>query len=211
MTWLNEQAQKSEHVWKISPVGCKTAFLAARRCDQYAVVFCLLPGELPGVQKPQISMLLWTFSCGYLTHFEAFITFLVCLHQALSPCWVAPVRLFQAAETRPHSAQRSPHEHSPCGLAASEFWKPGWGKKKKKKVKGNSVAESSQHCNNFQTRFGSLRYHKIKVALLSTESTPYRYPPDQVWFQSVLFPLGSVFLLFPPFWQHVALSHSSGM
>lgn len=58
MTWLNEQAQKSEHVWKISPVGCKTAFLAARRCDQYAIFFCSLPGELPGVQKPQIIMLL---------------------------------------------------------------------------------------------------------------------------------------------------------
>lgn len=84
MTWLTKQAQKLEHVWEISPVVCKAAFLAAKRRGQYGIVFCSLWWELPVVQKPEIVMLLWTFSCHRLAYFEAFITLLVHLSQASS-------------------------------------------------------------------------------------------------------------------------------
>lgn len=84
MTWLTKQAQKSEHVWEISPMVCKATFLAAKCCGQYGIVFCSLRRELPVVQKLQLVMLLWTFPCCRLAYFEALITLLVHLSQASS-------------------------------------------------------------------------------------------------------------------------------
>lgn len=44
MTWLTEQAQKSENVWKISPVGCKQGAVAnmllfSAHCQGSSLVF----------------------------------------------------------------------------------------------------------------------------------------------------------------------------
>lgn len=209
MTWLTEQEQKSENVWKISPVGCKTVFLAARCCGQYAIVFCSLPGELPGVQKPQIIMFLWTFSCGCLTRFESFINSLVCLHQAPSPCqWAVSAAWKSFTGARPHSTQHSPREHSPCGLAASEFWKPGW--KKKIRLKGTQWQSHPNTVPTFRLDLASWGIIKWKWPYFPLRA-PHTDTPNQVWFQNVVFPFRSVFLPFPPFWHHMTLSHSSGM
>lgn len=82
MTWLTKQALKLWCVSEISPVLCEAAFLEAKHCSQYGVVFCSLQWELPVVQKPQIVMLPWIFSCHRLAYFEAFITLLVHLSQS---------------------------------------------------------------------------------------------------------------------------------
>lgn len=148
MTWLTKPAQKLEHVWKISPVVCKAALLAAKRRGQYGIVLCSLWRELPVVQKPQIVMLLWTFSCHRLAYFEAFITLLVHLCQAssssqgdiLSICEHLSGVLGEIPTQRNEASTRS-------GAAASPL--VGFGSVAgKKEKKGTSVAESSQHCNN---------------------------------------------------------------
>ena len=172
MTWLAKQAQKSEHVWEISPEACKAAFLAAKHHGQYGIVFCSLRQELPVVQKPQIVMLLWTFSCRRLAYFEAFVTLLVHLIQASSSSQRAILPIYGASPW-------SPRDSPPCAMKPAQaqvfqlhlWWGlEAWPEKKGKKV--TSVGESSQHHSNAQIRFGPSRYHKIKAALISAVRLP---------------------------------------
>lgn len=145
MTWLIKQEQKTEHIWEISPMVCKVAFLPAKHQGQPGTVFCSLQRQLP-------VELLWTFYWHHLAYVEAFITLLVHLSQAHSSSQRAILLICEhLLEVLEWILTQHNEDSANSGVADSPLL--SFGSMAGKKEKRNFLDELSQHCNNAQIKF----------------------------------------------------------
>lgn len=128
MPWLAEQAQKSKHIWKISPVGCKmcswqqstAANMLLFPAHSWGSSLLFRSHRLSCFFEPflWLSCLLWGLYYSVSTPPPGCSSLPVSHPDGLSePCWHTGIK--------PRLAQ---HSHKSCGLTALEAWLEKWWK-----------------------------------------------------------------------------------